>query len=126
MGSSPNDLALRTAPSDRLLWRMPRQRLDAEALRDAVLAVSGRLDRRIGGNDSGEFLFHEGEVIDKNRNFFRPNRVPPDAAHYTQSRRRSLYLPVVRNAVPNFLPRFDAPHPHAVTAPPPDNTPPRP
>jgi mono/diheme cytochrome c family protein len=33
----------------RLLWRFPPRRLEAEALRDAVLAVSGNLDRRMGG-----------------------------------------------------------------------------
>jgi hypothetical protein len=34
---------------NRLLWRMPPRRLEAEALRDAVLAVNGRLDRCMGG-----------------------------------------------------------------------------
>src|SRR5262249_10419501 len=34
---------------NRLLWRMNRQRLDAEAVRDAVLAVSGKLDLHMGG-----------------------------------------------------------------------------
>jgi mono/diheme cytochrome c family protein len=34
---------------DRLLWRVPPRRLEAEAVRDAMLAVSGKLDRRPGG-----------------------------------------------------------------------------
>ncbi len=34
---------------DRLLWRYPPRRLEAEPLRDAILAVSGRLDLRMGG-----------------------------------------------------------------------------
>ncbi len=38
-----------------LLWRFNRQRLEAEAVRDAVLAVSGDLDRRMGGPSSKEF-----------------------------------------------------------------------
>jgi hypothetical protein len=95
---------------------MPRQRLDAESLRDALLAVSGRIDEKVGGSGSGEFLFKEGEVIDKNRDFFRPNRVQADAQYYTQATRRSLYLPVVRNAVPDVLAVFDAADPNAVTA----------
>jgi hypothetical protein len=35
--------------NNRLLWRMNRRRLEAEPLRDALLAVSGRLDTRMGG-----------------------------------------------------------------------------
>ena len=34
---------------NRLLWRMNRSRLDAESLRDAILAISGRLDLTLGG-----------------------------------------------------------------------------
>src|SRR3954452_22307600 len=36
-------------PENTLLWRMNRRRLDFESLRDAILAVSSRLDRTIGG-----------------------------------------------------------------------------
>jgi mono/diheme cytochrome c family protein len=36
-------------PENRLLWRMNRQRLDFEELRDSLLAVTGRLDRTMGG-----------------------------------------------------------------------------
>ena len=36
-------------PENALYWRMNRRRLDFEATRDALLAVSGRLDGRIGG-----------------------------------------------------------------------------
>jgi mono/diheme cytochrome c family protein len=36
-------------PDNRLLWRFAPRRLDVEAWRDAILAVSGRLDRTIGG-----------------------------------------------------------------------------
>jgi hypothetical protein len=81
-----------------------------------MLAVSGRLDRTIGGGDSGELLFKEGEVIDKNRDFFRPNRVQADHPVYTTSTRRSLYLPVVRNATPDIFALFDGADPNGVTA----------
>jgi hypothetical protein len=36
-------------PEDRLLWRFPYRRLEAEAIRDSMLAVSGQLDRRMYG-----------------------------------------------------------------------------
>src|SRR2546425_349219 len=36
-------------PENRLLWRMNRQRLDFEAMRDSLLAVSGELDAKLNG-----------------------------------------------------------------------------
>ncbi len=36
-------------PENRLLWRMNRQRLELEALRDAILSVADRLNRKMGG-----------------------------------------------------------------------------
>jgi hypothetical protein len=48
--SSRSDPAARKVDADcRLLWRCPPRRLEAEALRDAILQVSGSLDRRMGG-----------------------------------------------------------------------------
>ncbi len=41
--------ALAVDPENRLWWRYPRQRLDFEAMRDSMLAVSGTLDRTLGG-----------------------------------------------------------------------------
>jgi hypothetical protein len=116
MSDAIDPQAIKIDPNARLLWRMPRQRLEGEAIRDAMLAISGRLDSAIGGNDSGELLFKEGEVIDRKRDFFRPNRVQADHAIYTTSRRRSLYLPVVRNAQPDLLALFDGADPNGVTA----------
>jgi cytochrome c553 len=40
-------------PENTLLWRMNRRRLDVEAWRDAMLAVAGRLDARLGGPSVG-------------------------------------------------------------------------
>ncbi|MFN0104238.1 MAG: PSD1 and planctomycete cytochrome C domain-containing protein [Bryobacteraceae bacterium] len=39
-------------PDNRLFWRANRKRLDAEAIRDSILAVSGELDLRIGGESA--------------------------------------------------------------------------
>jgi len=36
-------------PENRLLWRMPRRRVEGEILRDEILAVAGSLDRTVGG-----------------------------------------------------------------------------
>jgi hypothetical protein len=44
---------------NRFLWRMNRQRLDAESIRDAVLAVSGQLDSRMGGPGYELFRFKD-------------------------------------------------------------------
>ena len=114
MASEATAAARELDPNNRLLWTMPLERLDAEALRDAVLAVSGRLDLAPGGSETGEFLFERGEVIDKKRPTFRPNRVRSDDPFYSDSRRRSIFLPVVRNAMPDILTLFDAADPNGI------------
>jgi mono/diheme cytochrome c family protein len=48
-GSELNAVAYKSDPENTLLWRVNRRRLEFEAMRDSVLAVSGRLDRTIGG-----------------------------------------------------------------------------
>jgi hypothetical protein len=72
-------------PDNRLFGRAAVRRLEAEALRDALLAVSGRLDPTLGGS----------LLKVKNREFFF-DHTSKDLTDYT-SQRRSLYLPVVRN-----------------------------
>jgi hypothetical protein len=47
--AEPNEKNLAADPENRLVWRYNRQRLDAEALRDNLLFVSGRLDLKQGG-----------------------------------------------------------------------------
>ncbi|MEO7653463.1 MAG: PSD1 and planctomycete cytochrome C domain-containing protein [Bryobacteraceae bacterium] len=49
MASDDNEAGLKADPDNRLLWRMPRRRLEGEIIRDAVLAAAGTLDLRIGG-----------------------------------------------------------------------------
>ncbi len=48
--STPRPKEMLRDPETRLLWRFYRQRLDFEAMRDSLLAVSGALDTRIGGH----------------------------------------------------------------------------
>ncbi len=86
-------------PDNRLLWRMNRRRLEAEAVRDAMLAVGGNLDstRPIGTllRDVGE-----GNV---GQNVFEP------VIRAIESNHRSVYLPRVRGVLPEMLELFDAP-----------------
>jgi mono/diheme cytochrome c family protein len=82
-------------PDNRLLGRFPLRRLDAEALRDAMLAVSGELDRRPGGPYVPTHRTAEGNV-------------EVDEKH-AGARRRSVYLQQRRTQVATFLELFDAP-----------------
>ncbi|MEX1224711.1 MAG: DUF1553 domain-containing protein, partial [Pirellulales bacterium] len=54
--SEPNVAASKVDAACRLLWRFPPRRLEAEAIRDGILAVSGQLDKRMYGPG---FMFYE-------------------------------------------------------------------
>ncbi len=111
MSSDFDANAARVDPENRLLWRMNVRRLEAEPIRDALLAVSGRLDRRMGGS-----LL---EV--KNRAYFF-DHTSKDATSY-DSPRRSVYLPIVRNHLYDVFQLFDC---HRRRASPTATGPPRP
>jgi len=85
----------RIDPDNRLWWRADVRRLEAEALRDAILAVSGRLDPTTGGS-----LLHVG-----NRKFLFDHTSKDDTRY--DSPRRSIYLPVIRNHIADGLWLFD-------------------
>jgi hypothetical protein len=112
--STANERAAQVDPANRLLGRRPRRRLEAEALRDALLAVAGNLDRRAGGPEAAEALWKEAEILDAKRGF-APNRMQANHPYYNTPR-RSAYLPVVRNALPDVLALFDAADPNGVSA----------
>ncbi len=105
--------SLAADPHGTWLSSFPRRRLSAEELRDAMLAVSGKLDRAAGSNESGEFLVSKAENIGV---MIMPNRVTADDPFYTDFVKRSIYLPVVRNMLPDVLALFDAADPNGVTA----------
>jgi len=86
-------------PENLLLWKFRLQRLEAEQIRDSVLAVSGRLDMAIGGKT----------VPLRNRQFVF-NHTSKDHTKY-DSLRRALYLPVIRNNVYSLFSQFDFPDP---------------
>jgi hypothetical protein len=82
-------------PYNRLLWRYPMRRLDAEALRDAQLAISGDLDLSFGGRYVPTTRNGAAEVI-----------VPEDQPG---AFRRSIYLQQRRSQGLSLLNVFDAP-----------------
>lgn len=82
-------------PANRLLWRMNRRRLDAELVRDSLLAVGGSLDRELGGS----------QMMTPNAQYVT-NDQSNNKARYA-SPRRSIYLPVIRNAMYDFFTAFD-------------------
>ena len=56
MASGDIEANLKLDPRNRALWRMPRQRLEAEALRDSIFAVAGTLDMTRGGPPVQPFI----------------------------------------------------------------------
>ncbi len=99
--------------SNRLFWRFPRRRLEVEALRDSILALSGRLDRTMGGS----IFDYKGksQVDDYFRGLFSAGQGGHNFDAY-QSGRRSLYLPVVRNQLFPMFQLFDFADSNAVTS----------
>src|SRR5262249_54053273 len=61
--SKPSPLAREVDPQNRLLQHYPARRLEAEAIRDAILAASGRLERRLFGPSVQPY--REGENADR-------------------------------------------------------------
>ena len=100
MASTPSVTAAQRDPLNLLLHHYPLRRLEGEAIRDKILAVSGRLDRMVGGPSVEVYLtpFHNGRG--------RPESGPLDG-----NGRRSLYTTIRRNFLPSFLLAFDLPVP---------------
>jgi len=82
-------------PDNRLWWRFNRRRLEAEALRDSVLAVAGTLDSHMGGS-----------LLPTANRAYVTSTANVNPVVYDPPR-RSLYLPVVRSALYEFFTAFD-------------------
>ncbi len=90
-------------PENRWLWRFDRRRLSAEEIRDAMLAVSGRLNLKAGGPSVMPPV--DPELI---KLLYKPSQwqVTKDAAEHD---RRSIYLIAKRNLRLPFMEVLDAP-----------------
>ena len=75
-------------PQNKLLWKMTPQRLEAEALRDAMLAVSGTLNLEAGGPGYKPYIPPEANLA---RNI-KDGGYPKDAKDDFSTRRRSVYM----------------------------------
>lgn len=89
------DDRLKADPQNRLLSRMPMRRMDAESLRDSLLAVSGRLDLRVGGPPDTVSVDDDGLVS-----------VQPTGDNRW---RRSVYVQFRRTEIPSMMETFDYP-----------------
>jgi hypothetical protein len=90
-------------PSNRFLWRMERRRLDAEEIRDAMLAASGELElKRPEGSPVLELPNAQIKGGKGLQDIKRPSNF------------RSVYLPELRNNVPEMLQVFDAADPSLI------------
>lgn len=87
--------------SNRLLWRREAQRLEAEAIRDAVLAVSGQLNDQYGGPPYQDF-----ETFTSNSQFYEIRDFDTPDVY-----RRTVYRTWVRSGRNPFLDVFDCPDP---------------
>jgi hypothetical protein len=103
LASTHDPRSFEVDPDNALVWRMSKRRLEAEALRDALLALSGRL---VLEKPLGSAVARTGEGLAL---FVRITGM--DAA----DRHRSVYLPVIRDQVLESLALFDFANPSLVT-----------
>ena len=97
LSSREDSEAARQDPANALWWRFDRRRLEAEAIRDSLLAVSGELDTSAVGPHPFP--------APKDWNF---SEASPFRAHY-ETKRRSVYLLQPRVTREPFLALFDGP-----------------
>ena len=93
-------------PDNRLLWRASPRRLDAEAIRDAILVASGTL----------ETAAPRGSVVANVGDGYIGRGIRPEIFINANAKYRSVYLPIVRDCVPEMLEAFDFAEPSLVVA----------
>ena len=101
--SNDTETGMRIDAGNQLLWRMNRRQLDAESLRDAVLAVSGKLDLTMGGPGYDLFVFKD----DHSPGYYYDQFDVVDPKSF----RRSVYRFVVRSVPDPFMETLDCADP---------------
>lgn len=106
--SDYNETAFQKDPENRWLWRSSKRRMDAESIRDAMLSAAGQLDLNRPDGSLVARLIGDRPIsligLDK--------RLPSDLDGATH---RSVYLPVIRDRLPEVLDLFDFAEPGLVT-----------
>ncbi len=97
--SRPSDAGMARDAQSRLLWRFPPRRLEAEAIRDCMLQVTGRLDLSLGGPGFSGF---EVELENVRHYFPKSDYGPTDW-------RRMIYMNKVRMEKDSVFGVFDCP-----------------
>jgi mono/diheme cytochrome c family protein len=92
--SRHRDEAAAVDPENRLLWRMPLRRMDAEVVRDSMLAVAGKLNLKMYGPAVPVKTLADGQIV---------------AEESDEGNRRSIYLLHRRSTPVTVLETFDAP-----------------
>ncbi|AWM39052.1 hypothetical protein GobsT_26780 [Gemmata obscuriglobus] len=105
--SATADGGAKVDPDNKLLWRMNRRRLEAEAVRDSILGAAGTLNREVGGPSVKVPL--EPEVYDLIFTEGEPDGLWPVTPDVKQHTRRSVYLFNKRNVRQPLLEAFDQP-----------------
>ena len=97
--STHNETNAATDPDNEYLWRMSKRRLDAEAIRDAMLAVSGELDKVAPTGSPLQKLEGPTQQIGRFGGL----------GNFNENAKRSVYLPILRDLAPEALDHFDFP-----------------
>jgi hypothetical protein len=96
-------------PENRLYWRKPVQRLEAESIRDSILATSGALNRKMYGPAVPVRPDVHGQIVvglDKTEG---DNKMPVEVSLKGEEFRRSVYIEVRRSRPLAMLHAFDEP-----------------
>lgn len=97
MSREPRAAQITADPDNRLLWRMPYRRLEVEAIRDSMLFVSGRLDRKMFGPAMHPFVPRDALLnhADKEKIWPKFNEAASSRRTIYAYVKRSLLIPLL-------------------------------